>query len=560
MRPWPLALLSATLLAVTWPAAARITRLEIIRVEPAFGGRSFGAAGSFERVIGRADGEVDPKAPANAGIQDIGLAPRNAGGRVEYSTSVEIIRPADPLTANSVLLFDAVNRGNKMAVPLFNADVPGPRMRINASDDPGDGWLQRSGYTVVYFGWQADVLPGDGRMIFKVPVAHNPDGSPITSLLRSELTTPEPTTTLNLSSGWFTGMTHASYPAVGMEGAEMVPEGVLPRLSVRPRETAPPSWIAAGEASFADCSSGPPKPDATKICYPARFQPGQLYELFYRARDPLVMGLGFAVARDLGAFLKAADKDSAGTPNPVVHGRRVKAIVAGSSQSGRMIRTLLLLGFNKDEAGQRVFDGALVHTGSGLLPLNVRFGQPGRGWGQQIDHLYPGNDFPFAYAHVADPLTGRSQGILDRCSADNTCPRLFHVATAAEFWEERQSLGLTDPLGREDLHEPANVRTYALASTQPSPAALPLPTRAPFGPCVQQANPVPHTWTMRALLADLTAWVRDDTPPPPSAVPRLADGTLVAPDQVRFPSIPATTYGGVERPALRFSASYTPTP
>ena len=554
MRPWLLALLAAVPLVIARPADARIVRLEITRVEPAFGGHD------VARVLGRAYGEVDPKAPANASIQDIGLAPKNAHGMVEYSTDIEIIRPTDPAKSNHVLLFDIVNRGNKRAVPLYNADVPGPPAQTNTSADPGDGWLQRVGTTVVYFGWQADVLPGDGRMTFRVPVAHNPDGSALTGIVRSELTTPGPTTTLNLSSGWFTGMTHASYPTVSLDPAAQLPlmDGFLPGLTVRSRENATRLAIPAGDSSFADCSTGAPKPDATKICYPAGFQPGKLYELIYRARDPLVMGLGFAVARDLASFLKSADKDAAGTANPVVHGKAVKAIVSGSGQGGRMIRSFLLLGFNRDEAGQRAFDGALVLNGGGLLALNVRFAQPGRGWGQQVDHLYPGFGFPFAYARTTDPLTGRSQGILDRCTADNTCPRLFDVATALQFWEGRQSLGLTDPLGREDLHEPAAVRSYLLASTQHTPAGLPLPAKAPFDACVQQANPAPYTWTMRALLADLVAWVRDDAAPPPAVVPHIIDGTLVAPDQVHFPDIPASAYGGVERPAVHYAGVTNP--
>lgn len=550
MRRSLLVLCSAALLAATRPAEARITRLEINHVEPAFGGRSFGTAGTFERMLGRAHGEVDPKASANAGIQDIGLAPKNARGLVEYSTDVEIIRPADPAKSNRVLLFEIVNRGDKRALAQFNADVPGPQARINASDEAGDGWLQRSGTTLICFGWQADVLPGDARMTFEAPVARNPDGSPLTGLVRSELVTRVPANTLNLSGGWFTGMTYASYPVAGMQGGGPLSESVLPQVDVRPRVTAPGTRMPAGQASFADCSTGTPKPDESKICDPAGFQPGMLYDLLYRARDPLVMGLGFAAARDLGAFLKNTDRDSTGKANPVVHGKQVKAIVTGSTQAGRMIRSLLLLGFNKDEAGGRVFDGALPYGGSGLLALNVRFAQPGRSWGQQIDHLTPGTAFPFAYPRVTDPITGRALGILDRCAADDTCPRIFHVATAVDFWEGPQSLGLTDPLGREDLHEPANVRTYALAGSQHTPAPLPAP--APFGACAQQSNPAPNIWSMRALLADLIAWVRDDEPPPPSAVPRLADNTLVAPDQVRFPAIPATAYGGVERPAVRF--------
>ena len=142
--------------------------------------------------------------------------------------------------------------------------------------------------------------------------------------------------------------------------------------------------------------------------------------------------------------------------------------------------------------------------------------------------------------------------MLDRCTVTNTCPLIFHVATALEIWEGRQSLGLTDPLGTRDVSDPANVRTYIMASTQHAVPPLPLATRPPFGNCQQQPNPNPQRWTMRALLVAFTAWVRDGVAPPPSAVPRIADGTLLPPENVRFPVIPANEYGGVPRPAVRF--------
>ena len=213
--PYALALLGA--ITCITPAAARITHLEITRVEPAFGGRSFGAVGTFERVTGRAYGEVDPKAAANAGIQDVDLAPTNARGMVEYATDIDILRPADPARGNGVLLFDVLNRGNKRALSLFNADLGGNAAALNALTDPGDGWLQQQGYTVVWFGWQADILPGNGRMTFAAPTARNPDGSPLTGLVRSELAVRAPATTLNLSSGWFTGTTHVPYPTVSAD-------------------------------------------------------------------------------------------------------------------------------------------------------------------------------------------------------------------------------------------------------------------------------------------------------------------------------------------------------
>ena len=55
-----------------------------------------------------------------------------------------------------------------------------------------------------------------------------------------------------------------------------------------------------------------PVPDERHLCYPAGFQPGRLYELIYRAKDPLVLGLGFAATRDLGAFLRNDAADASG--------------------------------------------------------------------------------------------------------------------------------------------------------------------------------------------------------------------------------------------------------
>src|SRR5262252_9886537 len=174
-RPLAVVLVAAGEL-VTGAAEARITRIEIQRTEPAFGGRIFGATGAYERLIGKAYGEVDPQLPANAIIQDIDLAPRNARGMVEYVTDIDILRPADRSKGNGVLFFNIVNRGNKGGLSLFNADVPPNVLNSNNLTTAGDGFLQRQEYTVVWFGCQPDVAPGAGRLTMTVPVARNADG------------------------------------------------------------------------------------------------------------------------------------------------------------------------------------------------------------------------------------------------------------------------------------------------------------------------------------------------------------------------------------------------
>jgi hypothetical protein len=535
-------------------ADARITHIEITKTEPAFGGQSFGDTGAYERLAGRATGELDPADPANSEIQDINLAPRNARGMVEYVTNIELLKPADMARGNRILFFEVNNRGNKLAPGSFNVGVAGGVADRNALSSAGDGWLMWAGYTMVWFGWEMDARPGLNRIGMPAIVAHNHDGSPVTGLVRSEIITPVPATSVPISLSQqiqnYPIDSYDSYPTANLDNSAPFADGFLPTLTVRAREQDPREPIPNSAWSFGTCGQdGALTPDERHLCYRDGFKPGHLYELIYRAKDPTVGGLGFAAARDLGAFLRNSDKDDSGTANPVYRADNL-AVIEGSSQSGRMIRSLLALGFNRDETGRRVFDGAFPHIGGGLMPLNLRFGQPVRAWGEQSDHLYPAYDFPFTYARQTDPLTQRTGGLFDRCGATDTCPKLFHVATSLEMWEGRQSLGLTDPLGRTDVADPPNVRTYIMASTQHSPAPLPLAARPPFGNCQQQPNPNPQIWTMRALLTAFTAWVRDGVDPPPSAKPSIADGTLVPPDRVRLPEIPANFYGEVERPAV----------
>jgi hypothetical protein len=62
---------------------------------PTFGGTSFDAVGPYEKLAGRAFGEIDPSDPHNGPITDLALAPRNAAGKVEYSMDVYLLKPVD---------------------------------------------------------------------------------------------------------------------------------------------------------------------------------------------------------------------------------------------------------------------------------------------------------------------------------------------------------------------------------------------------------------------------------------------------------------------------------
>jgi hypothetical protein len=550
---------AAVLLGQVPDADARITRITLVE-SPAFGGASFGAVGPFRKLVGVAEGEVDPSHPLNAIIQDIELAPRNERGMVTYSTDVYIIKPMDMTRGNRMLFYNVVNRGNKGGLGTFNIGVVGG----NEPTSAGDGFLQHMGYTLIWSGWQADVLPGGNRMTMQVPTARNPDGTSITGIVRQELIVGAPAVSISINTSRFTSSAnHSTYPTASTNNMVPFPDGFLPTLTVRTFPGDPRVPIPNTNWSFASClPGGPVTPSATQLCFPAGFQPGKIYELIYRARDPIVMGLGYAAMRDLHAFFKHERRDDFGTRNPLwLEGERALAVFSGSSQSGRNMRTFIHLGFNEDEAGRIVFEGAFPHIGGGRAQFNSRFSHAGRAWGHVFDADYPAYEFPFSYMPTHDPLTGQTNGILKRCLKTNTCPKIFHVATALEVWEGRQSLGLTDPLGRHDLGEPGFVRTFIMVSTQhgsATPTTMPPSLGGPFGECYQQTNPNPQRETMRALWKAFTDWVKDGVQPPPSAVPRLRDGTLVPPAKVNFPSIPANNYEGISRPAVTFLALANP--
>src|SRR5260370_22144940 len=438
-----------SLLGIASTVEARITRIQITNTEsPTFGGASFGSVGQFEKLTGTAYGEVNPHHPLNAIIQDIDLAPRNARGMVEYSTDIYIVKTMDMARGNRMLFYHVVNRGNG-GIP-FNVGVPAG----NNPSAAGDGFIQNMGYTLIKSGWQPDVLPGNSRMTMQVPIARNHNGSSITGTVRAEFIVATATTTLNLSSGTFTGLTHASYPTLSTNNKVALADGFLPTMTVRSHERDPRAPMSNNAWAFGPCPHRVTlTPSATQICmFGAGFQPGKIYELLYRGKDPIVIGLGYAGMRDLSAFFQHARHDDAGTANPLWvadgpdqksdrdddrnderDGHGTLAVFSGASQSGRNMRTFIHLGFNQDEHGRIVFDGAFALIGGGRAAFNIRFGQPGRAWGHVADHVYPAYQFPFTYGELQDPISAQKGGILRRSLRTDTCPKIFHSATPRQI-------------------------------------------------------------------------------------------------------------------------------
>jgi hypothetical protein len=170
-------------------------------------------------------------------------------------------------------------------------------------------------------------------------------------------------------------------------------------------------------------------------------------------------------------------------------------------------------------------------AGAGKVFANHRFGMPGRTATQHEDRLYPETWFPFGNAVATDPYSGETGAIL---KGEPTDPLVIETNTATEYWQKGASLVHTDPSGAKDAELPANARVYLIAGTQHAgrPGADPRP-----GPCVNPRNPHSATPALRALFYALEEWVTKGIAPPPSRVPRLADGTAVKAETARMPRV-----------------------
>jgi Alpha/beta hydrolase domain len=502
-------------LAASWfssPAGARVERIEISSRQAFAAGTEFGHAGSYEKLRGRAFFALDPDAAANGPIADLKLAPRNDRGLVEFSAEFLVLRPADVSRRNGTLLYEVNNRGNIGIFHQLNEASSNNDPATTA--DAGNGFLLRNGFTLVWSAWASDVAttPGDNRLVLRPPIATK-DGMPITGKVAYELIVDAPRATAR-----FTGNLGTAYP-VASEGAR---DAVL---SERDRPDGERRPIPRAAWSFVPSVGGA---TATEITLDGGFKPGQIYELTYTAREPMVVAAGMAGIRDLMSYLRN---------NPLVGAPAPQAIIIfGISQSGRLIQTMLLRGLHVDEDGRPVFDGAFIHVaGGGKGGFDYRFAMPTRHFSMLEDHIYPTDFFPFATTPARDPVTGAKGSILDRARALGAIPKLFYVNNSSEYWNRAASLIATDPAGLRDLKPVPEARIYLIAGAQHYAGNQ--RDRGIFANCVNTLN---HYRVMRALMLAFDRWVRDGVEPPPSTYPRIADGTLVtiAAHALAFPRIP----------------------
>jgi hypothetical protein len=306
---------------VAAPTEAGITRIQIVtRESPTFGGYSWPGVGQYEKIVGKAFGEVDPTDPKNALIVDIALAPRNAHGNVEYAFDFYILKPIDLTKGAHKVMYEPPNRGTKMWANFG---------RVTGGNDPGsitdinvlaNAFLMPRGYTMVWSGWDksAGSSTANFNATISLPIARNPDGSAITG----------PAYEYIVTSGTSFAL---SYPASTSDKATAT---LTHRVHLDDQPVVIPAsgwaYTDAGLTAIRLLPAGTP------------FVANDIYEFSYTARDPTVNGLGFAAVRDWNAWLRYEAADDFGNPNPLAEDvTRIYTDVV--SQPGRMLNDLRTL-------------------------------------------------------------------------------------------------------------------------------------------------------------------------------------------------------------------------
>jgi hypothetical protein len=317
--------------------------------------------------------------------------------------------------------------------------------------------------------------------------------------------------------------------------------------------TGPKTIIPSAQWAWAYCPSGwPGTPNPNYICLNGQtFNPNLLYEVVYTAANPLVLGVGFAAFRDLGSFLRYGTTATGGGSNPIA-GSINQAMTVGASQSAAFIHGLIFYGFNEDEDGRIVFDGAWPEIDGRMMVMNIRWGQP-----NNLMYLYMGGDeapvWWADYPNLARNLP--ANGWLHRCTASGTCPQILETFGSAEIYSEKIHASLCGFTCVADIPLPSNVFRYyspgathgggAVSFTWSAPGSITPPTGQTY-----PSDPIPLTYTNNALQAAFISWLLKGTPMPPSAAgvtyPSLAGGQLVLNTAAAegFPTIPGFPFAG----------------
>ena len=519
LRPGAVSL-SVLLVLTASPLNARVLRVEIATRHDVLNGKVFGDAGAYERITGRVYFSLPVANPHNQRIVDLGNAMNLKNGEVEFSSDFIAVRPKDASKGNGSMLLEVPNRGRGRIIGLVDGGD------WDLANDAGDAWMLRNGFTIVSLGWQWDA-DGDDALRLYAPVAKE-NGKTIIGLLRGDLMPSKQMPEIPLGHLILGSIGGSEYPVAAPDDPRNV-------VTVRDSREAPRTVIPRAEWQFAHTVDGKLTSNHRHIHLNSDFQPGKIYEYVYVVADPVVAGGGFAAIRDFASYVKHAP--DAVTPAARVYGE-------GISQNGRFLRDFLYQGFNADEEGRMALDGVLAHVaGAGRGSFNYRFAQPSRDAQPTSSVFFPTDIFPFTDQPEKDPVTGETAGLLDQAVADKVVPRIFFSNTSYEYWGRAAALIHTSADGKQDATISDNVRIYHFTGLQHFSGPFP-PEKGKgdlLGQEPQSSLPIKYFW--RAMIANMDAWVRGNTPPPASSYPKIADGTLVPLRNYALPLIP-----GVNRP------------
>ena len=506
-----------------------VKSIKIKSTNPYAGGQVFGDAGAYEQLDGVVHFVADPKHSANETIADIELAPRNADGLVEFYSDFRILRPVDAKLGNRRILMDVPNRGKQLAIRNINS---APDQSPDAPIDPGNGFLMRQGYTVVWCAWQHDVPDVPGMLRVNIPDAVI-SGGPVSGKIVVTFQLNSPSQVEFLSS-----RNHQAYKASDVNDQSAV-------MTVQEHEDASEQIVPRDQWSFARLENGTAVADDSHVHLPAGFEPGKVYQVIYTTTGAPVVGLGNLATRDSATFFRYA---SSAEGNPLA-GLIDYAYSFGVSQSARFLRLFLYLGLNRDEEGRLAFDGFMPHVAGGKMgEFNNRFAQPSSQATRSGNSL-----FPFSDATQTDPETGLTDGILTRLSAQGELPKIMYTHTSSEYWAGHGSLMHSNIAGDKDMAAPDEVRIYVISGAQHALGAFPpVDNDADNYHGQHKFNTIEYRGLLRAALTNLDRWVTTGEAAPPSQHPRIDDGTAVSPEGIEeaFGRIPGAK---LPNPARRFT-------
>jgi len=516
------------------PAAhARVTRIIIDKTEPLTGQNI-----PYERLTGRAFGELDPSDPLNTLITDIDLAPR-VNGKVGYVASFFIVKPVDMSRASGLMWHDVPNRGGRITITPDLRNLSDVGLSSGWQGDNAGANPVTAPATIVPANAStlAPVTPSSNEWV-KVPVLTGVTGHIVGRIINRSGLGAQPLNVMGNPIPYFPVDPTNNAGATLTTHLHETITGIVTAGSTIPNS----DWNFCGGGTFAA-----PTPVTTlpvRLCLKDGFDATKLYQLVYTVTDPYVLGAGTAAFRDVASFFRYEPNDDFGTPNPLA-GSIKWAIIRGSSQSGNFTRHFIHLGMNQDEQGRIVHDGAWPLIAGRRVANNSRWGQP-----DGVLELYQmGSEGPQWWHQFPDTVRGlHPAGILDRCEATKTCPKIVETFGGAEVFALKMTTSWVGTSAKNDIPVPKNVRRYYLPSSthgggngttteNPPKNVVGCPGNN-WGTGTLLANPVPATGLVNRMRVALRDWVMLGVDPPPSQWPTLAKKTLVEPTKAAmgFPS------------------------